>query len=97
MYSKVKASQILHDGTTPFEPSKNWIKAIYSPNQKKSISCFSYLVGSKTSQKKSCLPNCFTINIPQVTEEILLPTTFVNKWTFLGYCKTSAFFGEYFQ
>ena len=46
----------------------------------------------KKSQEKSCLPNCFTINIPQVTEEILSPTTFVTKWTFIGYCKTSAFF-----
>ena len=46
----------------------------------------------KKSQEKSCLPNCFTINIPQVTEEILSPTTFVSKWTFIGYCKTSAVF-----
>ena len=46
----------------------------------------------KKSQEKSCLPNCFTINIPQVTEEILSPTTFVTKWTFIGYCKTSVFF-----
>ena len=46
----------------------------------------------KKSQEKSCLPNCFTINIPQVTEELLSPTTFVTKWTFIGYCKTSVFF-----
>ena len=91
IYSKVKASQILHGRTTLVAPGKNWIKAIYSSDQK-SISCFSYLFGSKKSQEKSCLPNCFTINIPQVTEEILSPTTFVTKWTFIGYCKTSAFF-----
>ena len=29
IYSKVKASQIIHGGTTPFAPSKNWIKAIF--------------------------------------------------------------------
>ena len=90
-YSKVKASQILHGGTPPFAPSKNWIKTIYSPDQK-NISYFSYLFGSKKSQEISCLPNCFTINIPQVTKEILLPTTFVTKWMFIGYCKMSAFF-----
>ena len=78
IYSKVKASQILHGGTTPVAPSKNWIKAIYSSDQK-NISCFSYLFGSKKSQEKSYLPNCFTINISQLTEEILLPTTFVTK------------------
>ena len=68
--------------------AKNWIKAIYSVDQKNTSFLFSYLFGSK----KSCLPNCFTINIPQVTEEILSPTTFVTKWTFKGYCKTCAFF-----
>ena len=59
---------------------------------RKNISCFSYLFGSKKSQEKSCLLNCFTINIPQVTEEILSPATFVTKWTFIGYDKTSVFF-----
>ena len=59
---------------------------------RKNISCFSYLFGSKKSQEKSCLPNCFTINIPQVTEDILSPTTFVTKWRFIGYDKTSVFF-----
>ena len=59
---------------------------------RKNISCFSYLFDSKKSPEKSCLPNYFTINIPQVTEEILSPTTFVTKWTFKGYCKTCAFF-----
>ena len=34
----------------------------------------------KKSQEKSCLPNCFTINILQVTEEILSPSTFVTEW-----------------
>ena len=92
IYSKVKASQILHCGTTPVVPSKkNWIKAIYSADQK-NISYFSYLFGGKKSQEKSCLPNCFTIIIPQVTEELLSPTKFVTKWTFIGYCKTSAIF-----
>ena len=71
--------------------AKNWIKAICSADQK-NISCFSYLLGGKKSPEKSCLPNCFTINIPQVTEEILSPTTFVTEWTFIGYCKTSDFF-----
>ena len=56
---------------------------------RKNISCFSYLFGSKKSQD---LLNSFTINIPQVTEEILSPTTFVTKLTFVGYCKTPAFF-----
>ena len=64
---------------------------IYLYDQK-NISCFSYLLGIKKSQVKSCLPNCFTINIPHVTEEILSPTTFVTKWAFIGYCKTSVFF-----
>ena len=27
-----------------------------------------------------------------VTEEILLPTTFVTEWTYIGYCKASDFF-----
>ena len=76
IYSKVKASQILHGGKTPVASSKNWIKAIYS-SDRKNISYLSYLLGSKKSQGKSCLPNCFTINIPQITEEILSPTTFV--------------------
>ena len=92
IYSEVKASEILHGGTTLVAPSKKWIKAIYSSDQK-SISCLSHLLGSKKSPEKSCLPNCFTINIPQVTEEILSPTTFVTEWTFIGLCKTSAFFG----
>ena len=45
----------------------------------------------KKSQEKSCLRNCFTINVLQVTEETLSPTTFLTEWTFIGYCKTSAF------
>ena len=39
----------------------------------------------KKSQEKLCLPNCFTINTPQVTEEILSLTTFVTEWPFIGY------------
>ena len=53
-YSKVKASQILHGGTTPVAPSKNWIKAIYSSDQK-NISCLSYLLGSKKITRKIML------------------------------------------
>ena len=87
IYSKVKAFQILHGGTTPVAPSKNWIKAIYSSDQKNIYSVV------KTSREKLCLPNCFTINIPQVTEEILSSTTFVTEWTFIGYGKMSTFFG----
>ena len=94
IYSKVKASQILHGGTTPVTPSKKLDQSdFYSSDQKNTSFLFSYLFGSKKSQEKSCLPNCFTKNIPQVTEEILSPATFVSKWTFIGYCKTSAFFG----
>ena len=40
IYNKVKASQILHGGTIPVVPSKNWIKAIYSADHK-NISCLS--------------------------------------------------------
>ena len=65
---------------------------IFSSDQK-NIFFFSYLFGSK----KSCLPNCFTINIPQVTEEILSLTTFVTKWIFIGFCKTSTFFWQIFS
>ena len=75
--------------------AKNWIKAIYSGHQK-NIFCFSHLFGSEKSPEKSSLPNSFTINIPQVTEEILSPTIFVTKWIFMGYCKTSAFFSLIF-
>ena len=92
IYSKVKASQILHGGTTPVVPSKNWIKAISIHLIRKTFPVFHIYSVVKKSQEKSCLPNCFTINIPQVTEEILSPTTFVTKWTFIGYCKMSAFF-----
>ena len=53
-YSKVKASQILHGGTTPVAPSKNWIKAIYSSDQK-NTSCLSYLLGSRKITRKIML------------------------------------------
>ena len=52
IYSKVKAPEILHGGTTQVAPSKKWIKAIYSSDQK-NISCLSHLLGSKKSPKKS--------------------------------------------
>ena len=81
VYSKVKASQSFHCGTTPVTPSKNWTKAIYSSDQK-NFSCLSYLFDSEKSQEKSCLPNCFTINIELVTEEKLSLTTFFSEWTF---------------
>ena len=92
IYSKVKASQILHGESTRVAPSKNWIKVISIHLIRKTFPVFHIYSVVKKSQEKSCLPNCFTINIPQVTEEILSPTTFVTKWTFIGYCKTSAFF-----
>ena len=45
IYSKVKTSQILHDGTTPVVPSKNWIKAISIHLIRKTFPGFhSYLV-----------------------------------------------------
>ena len=53
-YSKVKASQILHDGTTPVAPSKNFIKAICSSDQK-NASCLSYLLGSRKITRKIML------------------------------------------
>ena len=64
----------------------------FCSSDQKNISCFSYLLGSKKSQEKPCLPDWFPINIPLVTEEILSPTTFVTEWTSIGYCKTSDFF-----
>ena len=51
IYSKVKASQILHGETTPVALSKNWIKAI----SQKNISCLSYLIGSKKITRKIML------------------------------------------
>ena len=51
IYSRVNASYILHGGTTPVAPSKNWIKAI------------SIHLIKKKSQEKTCLPNWFIINI----------------------------------
>ena len=92
IYSKVKASQILHGGTTPVVPSKNWIKAISIHLVRETFPVFHIYLVVKISQEQPCLPNWFPINIPLVTEEILLPTTFVTKWTSIGYCKTSDFF-----
>ena len=40
IYSKVKASQILHDETTPVAPSKNWIKAISIRQTRKTFPVF---------------------------------------------------------
>ena len=60
---------------------------------RKTLPAFHIYLVVKKSQEYLYLPNCFTINIPQVTEEILLPTTFVTQWTFIGYRKTSAFLG----
>ena len=92
IYSKVKASQILHGGTTPVAPSKNWIKAISIHLIRETFPVFHIYLVVKKSQEKPCLPNWFPINIPLVTEEILSPTTFVTEWTSIGYCKTSDFF-----
>ena len=92
IYSKVKASHILHGETTPPAPSKNWIKAISIHQIRKTFPVFHIYLVVKKSQEKPCLPNWFPINIPLVTEEILSPTTFVTEWTSIGYCKTSDFF-----
>ena len=46
---------------------------------KKTFPDFDIFTVVKKSQEKSCLPNCLTINISQVTEEILSPTTFVTE------------------
>ena len=79
IYSKVKTSQILHDGTTPVVPNKNWIKAISIHLIRKTFPAFHIYLVAKKSQEKPCLPDWFTINIPQVTEEIFWPTTFVTE------------------
>ena len=92
IYSKGKASQILHGETTPVAPSKNWIKAISIHQIRKTFPDFHIYLVVKKSQEKPCLPDWFPINIPLVTEEILSPTTFVTEWTSIGYCKTSDFF-----
>ena len=92
IYSKAKASQILPGGITPVVPSKNWIKAISIHLIRETFPVFHTCLVVKKSQEKPCLPNWFPINIPLVTEEILPPTTFVNEWTSIGYCKTPDFF-----
>ena len=92
IYSKVRASQILHGETNPVAPSKNWIKAISIHQIRKTFPVFHIYLVVKKSQEKPCLPDWFPINIPLVTEEILSPTTFVTEWTSIGYCKTSDFF-----
>ena len=98
IYSKVKASQILHGETTPFAPSKNWIKAISIHQIRKTFPVFHIYLVVKKSQEKPCLPNWFSINISLVTEEIFSLTTLVTEWTSIGYCKASDFlFGLIFQ
>ena len=92
IYSKVKASQILHGGTTPVAPSKNRIEAISIHLIRKTFPVFHIYLVVKKSQEKPCLPDWFPINIPLVTEEILSRTTFVTEWASIGYCKTSDFF-----
>ena len=91
IYSKVKASQILHGKTTQVAPSKNWIKAISIHQIRKIFPVFHIYLVVKKSQEKPCLPDWFPVNIPLVIE-ILFPTTFVTEWTSIGYCKTSHFF-----
>ena len=93
IYSKVRASQILHGETNPVAPSKNWIKAISIHQIRKTLSVFHIYLVVKKSQGKPCWPDWFPINILLVTEEILSATTFVTEWTSIGYCKTSDFFG----
>ena len=90
IYSKVKASQILHGGTTLVSPSKNCLKVISIHLIRKIFPAFHIYSVVKRSQAKSC--HWFTINIPPVTVEIFSPTIFVTKKTFIGYCKTSEFF-----
>ena len=92
IYSKVKASQTLHGGTTPVAPSKNWIKAISLHMIRETFPVFHICLVVKRSQGKPCLPNWFPINIPLVTEEVLSPITFVTEWTSIGYCKAYDFF-----
>ena len=60
IYSKVKASQILHGGTTPVATSKNRIKAISIHLIRKTFPVFYIDSVVKKSQVKSCLPNWFT-------------------------------------
>ena len=97
IYSKFKASQILHGGTTPVAPSKNRIEAISIHLIRKTFPVFHIYFIVKKSQEKPCLPNWFSINIPLVTEEIFSPTTLITGWASLGYCKTSDFFWVIFQ
>ena len=92
IYSKVKASHILHGETTPPAPSKNWIKAISIHQIRKTFPVFHIYLVVKKSEEKPCLPDWFPIYIPLVTEEILSPTTFVTEWTSIRYCKTSGLF-----
>ena len=92
IYSKVKASQILHGGTTPVVPSKNWINVISIHLIRGTFPIFHIYLVVKKSLEKPCLPNWFLINISLVTEEILSPTTFVTAWTSIGHCRTSNFF-----
>ena len=64
IYSKVKASQILHGETTPAAPSKNWIKAISIHQIRKTSPVFHiYLVVKKITRKTmlTCLiPNKYS-------------------------------------
>ena len=92
IYSKFKASQILHGGTTPVAPSKNRIEAISIHLIRKTFPVFHIYLVVKKSQEKPCLPNWFPIYFPLVTEEIFSPATLVTEWTSIGYCKTSDFF-----
>ena len=97
IYSNVKASQMLHGGTTPVAPSKNRIEVISIHLIRKAFPVFHIYLMVKKSQEKPYLPNWFPINIPLVTEEIFSPTTLVTEWTSIGYCKTSDFFWLIFQ
>ena len=97
IYSKFKASQILHGGTTPVAPSKNRIEAISIHLIRKTFPVFHIYLIVKKSQEKPCLPNWFPINIPLVTEEIFSPTTLVTELASIGYCKTTDFFWFIFQ
>ena len=97
IYSKFKASQILHGGTTPVAPSKDRIEAISIHLIRKTFPVFYIYLIVKKSQEKPCVPNWFPINIQLVTEEIFSPTTLVTGWASISYCKTSDFFWLIFQ
>ena len=57
IYSKVEASEILHGGTIPVAPSKNWIKVIAIHLIRKTFSVSHIYSVVKKAQEKLYLPN----------------------------------------